>query len=67
MIPARDRIVPPASAQALAGALSDAAPGTETLVPRLGHIGMVVSAGAESQVWRPLADWLVARRDGTGG
>ncbi len=54
MIPARDRIVPPASARALAEAL----PGTETLVPKLGHIGMMVSAGAESQVWQPLADWL---------
>ncbi len=54
MIPAQDRIVPPASARALAEVL----PGTETLMPRLGHIGMMVSAGAESQVWRPLADWL---------
>jgi len=62
MIPARDRIVPPASAQALAESLA----GTETLVPRLGHIGMMVSAGAESQVWRPLADWLTARAEDTG-
>ena len=67
MIPAQDRIVPPASAQALAKALSDAVPGTETLVPRLGHIGMMVSGGAESQVWRPLADWLAARVEDTGG
>ncbi len=59
VIPARDRIVPLASARAL----SDALPGTETLVPRLGHIGMVVSGGAESQVWRPLADWLAARAE----
>lgn len=57
VIPAQDRIVPPASARALAEAL----PGTETLVPRLGHIGMVVSGGAKRQVWRPLADWLTAR------
>jgi polyhydroxyalkanoate synthase len=62
MIPARDRIVPPASAQALA----DLLPGTETLVPRLGHIGMMVSAGAEAQVWRPLADWLTARAENSG-
>jgi polyhydroxyalkanoate synthase len=67
MIPAQDRIVPPASAQALAKALSDAVPGTETLVPRLGHIGMMVSGGAEAQVWRPLADWLAARAEDTGG
>jgi polyhydroxyalkanoate synthase len=62
MIPAQDRIVPPASARALAQAL----PGTETLTPRLGHIGMVVSAGAETQVWRPLADWLAARAEDAG-
>jgi len=62
MVPAQDRIVPPDSARALAGAL----PGTETLVPRLGHIGMVVSAGAETQVWRPLANWLAARAGDTG-
>ena len=66
MIPAQDRIVPPASAQALAQALNGALPGTETLVPRLGHIGMMVSAGAESQVWRPLADWLAARAEDSG-
>ncbi|MCH8187153.1 MAG: hypothetical protein IIB66_00380, partial [Proteobacteria bacterium] len=43
-----------------------ALPGTETLVLRHGHIGMVVSAGAESQVWRPLADWLAARAQDAG-
>ena len=63
MIPARDRIVPPASAQALARAL----PGAETLVPGLGHIGMMASAGAEAQVWRPLARWLAARAENAGG
>jgi polyhydroxyalkanoate synthase len=57
VIPAQDRIVPPASARALAGKI----PGTETMTPRLGHIGMVVSAGACEQVWRPLRDWLAAR------
>ena len=57
VIPAQDRIVPPASARALAGKI----PGTETMTPRLGHIGMVVSAGAGEQVWRPLRDWLAAR------
>ncbi len=56
LIPANDRIVPPASALALARAI----PGTETVRPPLGHIGMVVSAGASAAVWRPLADWLVA-------
>ena len=59
LIPANDRIVPPASALALA----DVIPGCKTMMPPLGHIGMVVSAGAAKQVWRPLADWLLA----TGG
>jgi len=66
MIPAQDRIVPPASAQALAESLAESLPGTETLVPKLGHIGMMVSAGAEAQVWRPLAEWLTARREVAG-
>jgi polyhydroxyalkanoate synthase len=67
LIPAQDRIVPPASAQALAGALAESPAGTETLVPRLGHIGMMVSAGAEDQVWQPLAGWLTARAGDTEG
>ena len=54
LIPQHDRIVPPASAQALADALPD----VTTLSPRLGHIGMVASAAARDAVWRPLADWL---------
>lgn len=54
IIPDRDRIVPPASALALATAMTDA----KTLRPTLGHIGMVVGGRAPDQVWRPLADWL---------
>jgi polyhydroxyalkanoate synthase len=53
VVPAQDRIVPPASARALARAL----PGAHTLLPPLGHIGMVVSTGARSSVWDPLAAW----------
>lgn len=56
LIPARDRIVPPASARALAERM----PGAERIEPALGHIGMVVAGGAEAQVWRPLAAWLAA-------
>lgn len=56
IIPAKDRIVPPASARALA----DAIPGARAVLPPLGHIGMVVSGGAEAEVWRPLRDWLRA-------
>ncbi|MBI3517690.1 MAG: alpha/beta hydrolase [Proteobacteria bacterium] len=53
VVPAHDRIVPPASAEALAQAL----PGARTLLPPLGHIGMVVSNGARTSVWEPLAAW----------
>lgn len=56
LIPRRDRIVPPSSAEALARAI----PRCQMISPPLGHIGMVVSAGAEAGVWRPLADWLSA-------
>jgi poly(3-hydroxyalkanoate) synthetase len=53
-IPARDRIVPPASAAALAAALPRA------LVHRAaaGHIGMVAGNGAEAALWRPLLEWI---------
>lgn len=56
LIPGRDRIVPPASAAALIRAI----PGARALEPPLGHIGMIVSAGAETGVWRPLAEWLIS-------
>lgn len=54
VVPAHDRIVPPASAAALA----DALPAAERLDPALGHIGMIVSADGPRQVWKPLAAWL---------
>jgi polyhydroxyalkanoate synthase subunit PhaC len=54
LIPEKDRIVPPASAAALA----DAVPGARVLRPHLGHIGMVVAGGAQTQVWLPLAEWI---------
>jgi len=57
VVPAQDRIVPPASARALARAL----PGARTLLPPLGHIGMVVSGGARAAVWDPLAAWCRER------
>ena len=54
MVPMRDRIVPPASAQALAAALH----GAETLLIDIGHIGMVSSRNAPAQVWNPLVKWM---------
>lgn len=57
VVPAQDRIVPPASAAALARAI----PNAGQLTPPLGHIGMVVGARARAQLWEPLGEWLGAR------
>ncbi len=53
-IPSRDRIVPPASALALARSL----PGALVHRAAAGHIGMVAGQGAEAALWRPLRRWL---------
>ena len=57
VIPANDRIVPPAGALALADRL-----GGPKLVlrPPLGHIGMMVGSRAQAGVWEPLAAWCSA-------
>ena len=55
-IPENDRIVPAASAQALADAIDQG----EVIRPAAGHIGMVVGRRAESGLWRPLSRWLEA-------
>lgn len=52
--PARDRIVPSASARPLASLIQ----GAEWHEPRAGHIGMVAGGNAEAALWRPLLDWL---------
>ncbi len=57
VVPGRDRIVPPASAAALARAI----PGAARLAPAAGHIGMVVGRAAQRALWEPLADWIAAR------
>jgi polyhydroxyalkanoate synthase len=54
VIPDHDRIVPPASALALATALE----GATVLNPTLGHVGMMASARAERQAWTPILAWL---------
>jgi polyhydroxyalkanoate synthase len=54
LIPSRDRIVPPASASALASALPDS---TQARIA-LGHIGMVVSETARERAWKIMTDWL---------
>lgn len=62
VVPARDRIVPPGSARALAGAL----PRGELLAPPLGHIGMIVGSRAPRASWRPIAAWLDRRQGPLG-
>jgi polyhydroxyalkanoate synthase len=55
VVPAQDRIVPPASAAILA----DIMPQAERLTPRFGHIGMIVARDAPEAVWEPLGAWLM--------
>jgi polyhydroxyalkanoate synthase subunit PhaC len=56
VIPRRDRIVPPASAEPLAAAIAKA----DVLRPPLGHIGMMSAARAPEMLWDPIARWLGA-------
>ncbi len=56
LVPEGDRIVPPASAAALAHAW----PGATLQTIPLGHIGMIASARAKPLVWQPIAEWCVA-------
>ncbi len=58
VIPANDRIVPPASAAALVGP-QGLANATRLDLP-LGHIGMMVGSRAVERCWRPVIDWLKA-------
>jgi poly(3-hydroxyalkanoate) synthetase len=53
-IPARDRIVPPESAEPLAAVL----PRATIHRPAAGHIGMVAGASAERALWQPFMRWL---------
>lgn len=52
-IPARDRIVPPESAEPLATALR----GAVVHRPTAGHVGMVAGSGAQRALWQPLLAW----------
>ncbi len=55
-VPSRDRIVPPASALALAAMI----PGAVVHRPASGHIGMAAGPRAQAGLWAPLLDWLSA-------
>ncbi len=57
VVPGRDRIVPPGSAEPLAAAL-----GTATVLrPPLGHIGMMSAVRAPEMLWTPIAAWLLTQ------
>ena len=56
LIPAKDRIVPPDSA----GALASAMPACRRMDVEAGHIGMVVGSGMKQSVWTVLRDWIAA-------
>ena len=56
VLPANDRIVPPASARALIKAIA----GADTFTPAAGHIGMMVGGRARTRLWAPVADWIDA-------
>lgn len=51
----RDRIAPPRATEAIARVLPEA----RVLRVDSGHVGMIVSRGAEGTLWRPLADFLL--------
>lgn len=57
VIPGRDRIVPPRSAEALAAQFGSA----EILRPALGHVGMMSAARAPALLWTSIAEWLLAK------
>lgn len=53
-IPTEDRIVPAASALALAKGLRN----SEVIRPASGHVGMVAGRSARRELWSPLMTWL---------
>lgn len=55
IVPAKDKIVPPASAKRLAMQIPDA----DIFIPECGHISMMVGSRAEKEVWEPLKDWIL--------
>jgi polyhydroxyalkanoate synthase len=56
VVPSRDRIVPPSSAEALAAALG----GATVLRPPFGHVGMMSAAPAPETLWTEISVWLRA-------
>ncbi len=54
IVPTQDKIVPPASARALAKQIKNA----DILIPECGHISMMVAKRAKAEVWKPLINWV---------
>lgn len=61
VVPGQDRIVPPASARALADPALGI-PNARRIDLALGHIGMMVSARSPQLLWQPLIEWVRASR-----
>jgi polyhydroxyalkanoate synthase len=55
VVPEKDRIVPPASAMALARLI----PGAKVMTVKGGHVGMLTGPRAKTDVYAPLAKWVV--------
>ncbi len=58
-VPRADRIVPPASALALAERAANGAARMTLHEASAGHVGMVAGPMAEAALWRPLRDWAL--------
>lgn len=56
VIPQRDKLVSPESAEALSKLL----PQAENIKPDLGHIGLMGSTNAKENVWEPIVKWIKA-------
>ena len=59
MVPAKDRIVPPASALSLAQAI----PGCRIRMIKSGHIGMITGGRAKTDVYAHLVRWIMRTTD----
>lgn len=58
VVPAHDRIVPPQSAEPLLMAI----PGARRMVAHGGHVGMLLSRRAKTDLYGPIARWLLRAR-----
>ncbi|MBY0429504.1 MAG: hypothetical protein K2Q32_09830, partial [Alphaproteobacteria bacterium] len=61
VIPQNDKIVPPASAKALAAAMCKGGHQATVLQPEFGHISMMVNSAARDKLWPALFSWLASQ------